>query len=48
VVGHDHELVQQVFFLFAIVEQDLQQKPAHAIGLQVVPLLKRLSGNEEN
>jgi hypothetical protein len=39
--------MQQIFPLLAIVEQHVNQQPAHAIGLEIETFLKGLRSNEE-
>ena len=46
VVGHDYKLMQEIFFLLAVVEHDIQQQGGHPVGLQQLLLLK-CAGSDE-
>jgi hypothetical protein len=46
VVGHDHELMQQIFGLGAVVEQNFEEELRHSVGLQQALLFKSASSNK--
>lgn len=38
-VRHDYKLVQQIFSLHTIVEEDIEKEACHSVRLKCIPLL---------
>ena len=45
-VWHHDKLMQQIFSLRAVVEQDIDKQTSHSVGLENVPFLECRGGNK--
>ena len=45
-IGHHHKLMQQIFFLRAVVEQNIEKQTRHSLRLKELLLLKGARGDE--